>query len=209
VVGTFYALLVGFVVVIIWTQFGDASNQATQEANALVSLYRNAAAFPEANRQQIRAQLRAYAQAVVNDEWPAMARGQSSQSAWDAVAGLWQVYLQVQPANERESAFYSESVSRLNDLAAFRRTRLLESGDAVPTVLWAVLLLGSAATIGLSYFMGLRHARSQLIMTALLAGTMATILFLIAVLDYPFSGDVAVGPDALQEALNIFTRVDS
>jgi hypothetical protein len=49
--------------------------------------------------------------------------------------------------------------------------------------------------------MGMRQMRTQLLLTGIMAAMIMSALFLIVVLDHPFSGDVRAEPDAFTEAI--------
>src|SRR5262250_3767500 len=72
-VGGIYAVLLAFVVYVVWGQFNEARGYLDREATALVDLHRTASALPSRSRTEIQRGLRAYVDAVLRDEWPAMA----------------------------------------------------------------------------------------------------------------------------------------
>src|SRR5262245_30896060 len=74
-VGTVYAVLLAFVVYVVWGQFNDARVQVDHEANEVVDLYRTADGFPDAARGHIQLGLQRYVDDVLGEEWPAMACG--------------------------------------------------------------------------------------------------------------------------------------
>lgn len=74
--GVIYAVLLGFVVIVSWENVSEAEDVVGQEASALRTMYRDSAAFPPVVREQIHTDVRDYAAAAVEDEWPAMARGE-------------------------------------------------------------------------------------------------------------------------------------
>lgn len=51
--GVLYAVLVAFVVVVAWEQFGDAEDASEMEAAAIADLLRDSAALPAESRTQI------------------------------------------------------------------------------------------------------------------------------------------------------------
>src|SRR5262249_12799212 len=81
VVGTLYAVLLAFVVIVTWQQFQEVSMAVDLEATTLADLFRDAAEYPEAARVRFRRQLQTYAEIVVTDEWQAMGRGEESRQA--------------------------------------------------------------------------------------------------------------------------------
>src|SRR5262249_14896873 len=75
--GTIYAVLLAFVVFVVWTQFNDARQYVEREANELLDLFRVAGALPASCQGRVRAVLTEYVEAVLAREWPAMACGDS------------------------------------------------------------------------------------------------------------------------------------
>ena len=156
VLGVVYAVLLAFTAIVVWEQHTRAESVAAQEASELADLYRNSETFPAEVRTLLRSQIRAYSEAVVEREWPAMARGESSPEAWAAFNRLWHTYQTFRPADSVENAWYAQSIDRLNRLGDDRRDRLLRVGSAVPGVMWAVLLVTGAITIGFTFLFGTR-----------------------------------------------------
>lgn len=206
VVGVVYAVLLAFIVIVVWEAHTDTETRASQEANSLADLFRNAEAFPEETKLRLRADLRRYATVVIDQEWRTMAARESSPDGWDAFYHLWQGYLQFAPRDAREQAWYAESLARLNELGDSRRLRLLSSSATVPALMWLVLIVGGLITVAFSYFFGTKNSRSQALMTAGLAATLALVLLLIADLERPFSGVIRVEPEAFQQVIEIFDR---
>src|SRR5580698_4871805 len=61
VLGTTYAVIIGFMLYTVWTDFGAATSNATQEASQLVKLHRLAAGLPEPQQSEMRRLAVAYA----------------------------------------------------------------------------------------------------------------------------------------------------
>jgi hypothetical protein len=101
---------------------------------------------------------------------------------------------------------YAESLRCLNSLAEYRRLRIFAGNDTVPPAIWLVLLVGSLFTIGYTYFFGMKNIRAQYLITASLTATVALILFLIYVLDHPFSGASRISLEPLTEVLEIMQQ---
>jgi Protein of unknown function (DUF4239) len=76
-----YAVLLAFVVIIVWGQFDATHIRVRKEADALSNLFREAQVFPASIQQAILDAVHTYARAVIEDEWPAMARGAESPAA--------------------------------------------------------------------------------------------------------------------------------
>ena len=79
ILGTTYAVILGFMLYTVWINFGAADLNADAEANAVVNVYRLADGLPSYQRTQIQQTACAYADAVINKDWPAMARNDPGQ----------------------------------------------------------------------------------------------------------------------------------
>jgi hypothetical protein len=205
VIGVLYAVVLGFTAVIVWERYDQAQAEVEKEANELGDLFRDARAFPDETRRELETKLRSYARLVVEKEWPAMAEHQSSPEAWGAYNQLWQAYYRFTPKDEQERVWYTQSLTRLNQLGDQRRLRMLSSrSGGVPTVMWGVLLGAGAITIGFSYLFGTRNTVAQVLMTAGLAMTIALMLLSILALEQPFAGINRIEPDAFNQLADIF-----
>ena len=205
VIGVVYAVLLGFTAIIVWERYNQAQAEVEKEANELGDLFRDAQTFPDDVRKKLETKLSSYARVVVEKEWPAMAEGKSSPEAFDAFNQLWQTYYQFRPQNEYETAWYTQSLTRMNQLGDHRRLRLLSSrSGGIPIVMWGVLLGAGAITIGFSYLFGTKNAAAQVLMTAGLAMTIALVLLSILALQQPFAGITRIESDAFNQLINIF-----
>ncbi|HEV2091978.1 MAG TPA: hypothetical protein VGR18_02305 [Rubrobacter sp.] len=80
--------------------------------------------------------------------------------------------------------------------------RLLEVREGIPSILWVVLILGGATTVGFTYLLGVRTEWLHVFMIAAYTLVLALTLYTIGALDYPFDGIAQVGPDAFESALS-------
>lgn len=196
--GVIYAVLLAFVVVLVWEDFGQAEEATHREADGVAVLYHLSAGFEESLRSEIHLALRAYTEQVIEKEWLAMAAEDPSLFTDSPMTRLYQVYMQIDPQNVREEAVYQASIQALMDLNQTRLERVLAAGSMVPEVLWIVLIVGAVVVIGFTLFFGSRNAWVQATMTGILAVMVMLVLMTAVVLDYPFTGEVSVHPEALE-----------
>src|SRR5687768_13190177 len=71
--GTIYAVLLAFVVYVVWNQFNEARALVEREANEVIDLYRTALGLPDPARGHLQTALTTYVEAVLDREWRAMA----------------------------------------------------------------------------------------------------------------------------------------
>ena len=201
VLSVIYAVLLGFVMLVVWSDFEDVKEAVAREANQLGDLLLMAQGFPTPIPQQVQQGITTYVHAVVDDEWPAMAHGQASAQAHGAIASLWHTYLTLEPITTHQNALYAETLARLNLLSETRRLRLHASRDKMPHLMWVLLWTGGLITILFTYFFGVQSIRSQVLMTTALTALIAFVLLLIVALEQPFAGLVRITPEPFVEAL--------
>lgn len=203
VVGVVYAVLLGFTAIIVWEQFTSAQEVGEREANKLADLYRDAQVFAPEARAEIRERLQTYAESVIQKEWAAMSAGKTSPETWDAYNRIWTTYYAIQPAGQHQTAWYAESVARLNELGDFRRRRLLSASSSVPAVMWIVLLGAGAIVIGFAFLFGTANQWAHSLMIAGLALTIGVVLLSIVALEHPYAGIARLEPEAFQQVVRI------
>lgn len=206
VLGVIYAVLMAFVVIVVWEQFNRAEAVVGQEANAIVDLSRLAENLPEPERSQILGTLLAYARAVVEEEWDLLADSKASPRAAEQIDALWQTYRRIEPRTNRESTAYQQSLEELDDLGDARSLRLLLARPGLPALMWATLIVGALITVTFSFLFGVKRARAQFAIVAPLTTTVVLVLLLIGALDHPFGGLIRVDPGAFEAALTIVER---
>jgi hypothetical protein len=200
-VGVTYAVLLSFIVSVTWQNFDEARKNASREAHYIVSLYHDTRPLPAAFRSELKNNLVTYVNAVIEDEWPIMIKGEKSATAEQAQGALWKLYSGYLPKNETQKIFFAESVDKLNAACELRMLRLLEAHSAIHPVIYFVLIVGGVITIVFSLFFGTKNFVPQIIMTSLLAAMIGIALSTIIILDFPFTGDISVKADVFKEAL--------
>jgi uncharacterized membrane protein YraQ (UPF0718 family) len=204
VLGVAYAVLLGLMVVAVWQDWQAAQDSATQEANELAAVFWLAHGLPEPEGRHIQELARDYARVEVRQEWPLMQHGKSSPKPYELLDAMKASVEAIHPTNEAQAALYNNELERLQELGGARRARLLEADQGLPAILWAVLLVGGVITVSFTYLFGLRSTTVHVLMVAALALVIGLVLFTVAALDYPFRGDVRIGPEAFEQVLGRF-----
>jgi len=200
-VGVLYAVLLAFVIIVVWEKFSDAEANVVREAGAAENLYRLSQGLGDYSGPDLRKAIAAYVKAAIADDWPAMDRGTVNLGG-PAKQALDAIYRMLSVVNdERNRALVAEIFSQLDHMTEARRSRLNAAEGAVPNVIWLVLLGGAVVTIAFTFFFGMESLMSQTVMTALLALLIFSELLVVIVIDRPFTGAVKVHPTALTEVL--------
>jgi hypothetical protein len=196
IVGTTYAVVMGFMLYTVWTNFGLAEVNVGAEANAAMNLYRLGDGLPEPQRSEIRSSVHGYAAAVLRYDWPEMDAGRPLSSQSHVInQGMWQVLMAVRAVTPSEIAAEDHALYELSSLAEHRRIRQLQNNSRLPGVLWWVLIIGGIITIVSSCMFGAGSVwlhGFQVFAVSLLIGL---ILVAIADIDRPYQGTVSVGDE--------------
>lgn len=193
--GSVYGVLLAFVVFVVWSQKNEADKLVEKEADGLRDVARLARAIGGSARMQILRAIDAYVTAVVEREWPAMRKRQSSPEASHCLRDLWEIITVIDPQDRREQCLYAEMIRSFNALGDARADRLVNSGTRLPFSLRIFVVVGGVCLIGSMYLLSLPQFWRLALMTAIMAGAVSHILYLIHDLDTPY-GDwqVTTGP---------------
>jgi hypothetical protein len=201
VVGVFYAVMLAFVVVAVWEDYSATEDAVRDEAKAAVDLYRVAFALPEESRAEIQKRVITYVQDVRKDSWSAMAVGKPSDAVSKDLEKLSAAIFAVKPQDDRQFALYLHALNLLPLIADNRNERLDSADGSVPAILWFVLIVGGAITLGYPAFFAASNLMAQILMTASLAALVALSLLLGVAFDFPFTGDPHISSTPFDEAL--------
>jgi hypothetical protein len=202
-IGVIYAVMLAFVLVIVWQDFDRAQNNTVQEANYFAEMYRDSLGLPEPFRSQYLEANAIYIDALIKYEWPQMQRGEKSMQAQAAADKVWELTARFDPKTDREKIFFSEMLKKMNDAVEMRRQRLQDARSGLHPSLWFVLLLGGLITVVFTFFFGSQNLFAQLTMTTMLAVLIVLIIFTILIMDFPYSGDLSISVAPFQQVLGL------
>jgi hypothetical protein len=199
--GLFYGVLVAFVVFVTWGGYDEATKNLQLEASEALDIFHSAESFPDPAHKIIQQGLRHYLTSVYNDEVQKMSQGEISLVAGGAHAELRTLFNQIDATSIPNKELYGESLRCLNNLAHYRRMRIFAGNDTNPPVIWLVLLVGGLFAVSYTFLFGMKNIRAQYLITTTLTVTISSILFLIYVLDHPFTGTSRVSLEPLRQAM--------
>jgi hypothetical protein len=205
VLGTIYAVLLAFVVYVVWGQFNDARVVLEQEANEVIDFHRVAMGLDDSRRERVTSALREYLENTLGPEWAAMARVDDAafEPGWKILDGLWNGLHDFEPVTECHRTLYAEALVRFNDLSDARTRRLSASRTRLPPGLRLILYLGAVMTVASLYLLAIEHALTHGIIVVALAGAIAHVLSVVEDLDDPFAGEWQISRQSLERARRI------
>jgi hypothetical protein len=201
ILGTTYAVILGFMLYAVWTDFDTATQNVEMEANSLTNLYRLADGLPDASRTEVQKLAREYAVKVIQDDWPEMERGGVPRESVGLASKMERALISVPEGSRSVGLSQDHAMTELSAMTACRRTRLLENALSLPTVLWFVLIVGGILTIVSSCMFGSQNRFLHGVQVVFFSLLIALVLLAIADINRPFRGTVHVGNDAFVRAL--------
>ena len=200
VLGTTYAVIVGFMLYAVWIEFGSAELNADAEANSLVNLYRLSGGLVPQEGERLKLLARAYGNAVVDHEWDTMAEGREPEQTREIARQMWLTLMASKAASPTEIAAEDHALSELSALSGYRRIRLVESAARLPGVLWFVLLIGGVVTIASTCMFGAANGALHFLQVGAFSLLISLSLVAIADINRPFEGSVHVSDYAFRRA---------
>lgn len=181
-----------------WAHFDKLEGETEREATALLSLERQARQLGPAQHAEVKALLSSYARRVVDDEFPAMARGERPTTHAAELEALTNVWVRSTLA----PPYVARAHETLDALYAMRRTR---AAAVEPLVSPSAFLLGLLVLVGsvreasevLVGGVGLRFLLTMLVVFVVLTGALLVTQF-----SLPFAGDISVDTDALVDVVD-------
>jgi len=205
VYGLIYGVLLAFTIIVAWERFAETERIVMHEVTILSQLWRDAKAFPPEVSEGLHSNLLVYTQSVIEDEWPVMATaGKSHEKTRRIYEQLWERTYKLAPQTKNQEAYLTEVLSDINQLSANRRLRILYSRTEINGILWLVLFVGAAPCIGYTLLFASRHGWVQVVITFSVMLIVLLSLLVALSLQYPFTGDVSIQPEAFHELLESF-----
>jgi hypothetical protein len=199
VIGTIYAVMLAFVVVITWESHNMTKQHIDSEVSGLVGLFAESNGFKQPMSAEIKKIIIDYANAVVNDEWDGLKVGKSTSFMKTELYKAMNLYVSYEPATKAEEICLEKSIGKISSLIELRRMRQLDARNGIHPILWLTLIFGGFVTVLTSCVFGTESLDLQVVVTVSLALMIAIVLFTIVELDYPFTGSMGLAPSAFQE----------
>src|SRR5438552_4623677 len=102
VVGTLYAVVIGFITIVMWQHYQTAQERLSLETASVLDGWRDAVSLPQPQRRLVRADMLEYAKAMIGEEWPRMRGGDRSPKGDTIIMDTTTVVGQLDPKNLSE-----------------------------------------------------------------------------------------------------------
>jgi hypothetical protein len=187
-IGVFYGITVGLIAVGVWNTYDNSSDLVSKEAASIGVLYRGVSGYPEPVRSVLQGELREYTVAIIEQVWPAQVIGKPINVGRPILDDLQSHLFSFEAANTSQSALHTETLRTFNNLIEARRLRMEAVESGLSSVMWAVIWIGAAISIGVAYLYKIEDLKLHIILISLMAGFLGLVLFMIVINDRPFFG---------------------
>ena len=201
IIGTIYAVVIGFMIFAVWGNFQAADMNVDNEASALLNLFQDADGLPAQQRDQIQSLCKQYAHVLIEKEWPMMNVGEPVSAGHPYLQQMWVVLINTPATDAAEQIHMSHALDQLSALGQCRHIREMQNVSSLPQILWDVLIVCGIITVLAACFIGSDNPRLHFLLVLALTGTVSLVLVSIADIDDPFQGTVHIRSQAFAEAL--------
>ncbi len=202
--GAGFVILLGFVIFLSFGTYESAATRADAEAAAVVSQFRTAADFDGDLAQQGQGELVCYARSVIAQEWPSMRDGQRSPATEWWIVALDDTGVEEQSATSTSAQPVQDWWESTNARQLGRSGRVLVAQGQIPTLLWALLVIGAVLVVGwvLLYADPEEEWLAQVAMMGGVTVLVVASLLAVQVLAAPFSGESgSIDPSSMEYSL--------
>jgi hypothetical protein len=186
-----YSLILSLVAVGGWSEYQAATDKVSREVSTLEVLQRRSTLYPEPMRTEMDGVIRDYARIVADGEWPEQRAGKHPSAGKKLFARLNALLGDFEPENLPDQMVHTETLRELTAASEARRARIHASANALPSVVWMVVLVGAAlALVGATFFVNVDDRALHMTLVAIMAAFVGLVVFVTIALDHPFQGDV-------------------
>jgi hypothetical protein len=206
ILGTIYAVLLGFMLSDAWIAYQRAGDDVRSEAAAALTIFRSSSLLPPPCALPLQNAAEEYVKTVITVEWPSMAGDHADFRGASTVAKMWSIMDSCNRDGGWPETARVNIIGALTTLQAGREARIEDYSGHLPLMMWCVLLFGATAVVTASALLGNEskyiHALHVVSLTVLISVSLLTI----SDLDRPFDGGTRVDSDAFRSVLAAIER---
>ncbi len=206
--GILFAIVVGFIAVSVLGAFDKAVKTVEDEANQAFTIWVDARAYPADFELKLRNAVEDYINSVINIEWPLQSQGETSLKTARSLENLYRLIIDYSPTSEPLQAVHTGVINKVNQLFEDRDSRLFINAHGLSSAVYYVIILSTLIIFCFDWALSPKRPGLHIILTILLSIGIGLIFFLIVGFDYPFRGEISVGPESFQKTLEHIQRLN-
>jgi Protein of unknown function (DUF4239) len=209
--GTIYAVFLAMLVVAAWEAHDAASANSASEASLLCTLYRASTDMEPQSGSQLRASIRGYTRAVIDDEWPLQAQPQGGAAETARRDGLQMLRVfgaMPPPARQADAVIDRTELDLITQIQSDRNERTLQSQEHMSPLIWWAAIVGGLLVVLMSFFLYPDRDWPHLVMSGILTAMVAMLLAVVWIFSSPFAGPMPLSPDVFRHSIEVYDSVD-
>lgn len=200
------AFLLGFVIFLAFESYDESRSGAETEALVVAQQVETAQLLPAGVSAALTGELVCYGRYVVQNEWPAMERGDIGNEINPWGVALFRTLETTRTGNAAEEAAYSKWLDQTSTREEGRLDRLHGAEGIIPTPVWLILFLSAGVIFVFMLFFADKGERAYV--QAVLVGSAVAVIGLmfvvLALLDSPYhDGPGGLRPIAMERTLDL------
>ena len=200
-IGVVFAVLLAFVFSEVWGEYNVAAQAINGECGALHGAAILAHSLPDKQGLGVEQAIQSYARVVINVEWATLERRRANPEATIAFEAVAEAAGHLNVMRPADAAVQGQILSLVAQAHAFRETRAFQANRGLPVVIWLVLASYALILVLFVLFAGVASLAGHLLFTVSFAVSVALVLILVRMLDYPFEGALALSSDDFVKTL--------
>lgn len=196
-----YLLVLAVALATEWQTIGNATSSAATEASAVRQLYWSASGLPQAQATQVRQQTLAYADAVVDHDWPQMQHGYVDDQTERMLTSLNGYVLGINPPTAQATNAQLAAITQLSSMFNARDQRATAAGTKLPLGLVAGVIATSCVVAAFPFIGGIRTSAASITVAAMQAALVAVGVVVVFQLNHVYSGPLAVTPAEMHSVI--------
>src|SRR5207342_1195142 len=109
-ISVFYSLTVGLIAVGVWSAYSNVDDIVSGEAATIASIYRDVSSYPDPARTQFQSHIRGYTEFIINQAWPAQARGEITKDGTRRLNAFEQELTRFEPTTTGQQVLHAETL---------------------------------------------------------------------------------------------------
>ena len=202
-IGTMHALIVALVFSILTSELKQLHNLSDVEAISAANIYYTLRDNQTEEAARLRSLIPRYLKTVIEQDWEAFSTEVSDLPAWKLIAEMQAVTLNWDTSSRSEVMLKDYVFNNLNTMAENRNKRVIEWQADLPSVFWAIAILGFILT--LLPYLSVEFSKLRLLLVCGYAVIIGIIFYGIAVLDKPFISG-AIKPTSFEVMYNDISK---
>ena len=198
ILGTVYAVLLGFMLSDAWITYQKTDDDVRNEAAAALTIYRSSSLLPSSCALPMKNAAVEYVKTAITVEWPSMEEHQADFRGSSTLASMWAIADRCSESKDSSETARANVIRALETLQACREARMEDYSGHLPPLLWSVLLFGAFIVVTASSLLGNESRYIHRLHVVSLTVLISTSLLAISDLDRPFDGATRVDSTAFR-----------